>query len=149
MIERTVDESLNKPESAEVINVVVFSSFTGVDFAFFFLPVCLGLLVFTRRRRHKAASINCLLLWLVLIVGASSAICQSVYTTYSYRDHMLYNNAHLTTVFNIDFAEIVFCMISLGVSSVLFYQELQLRKHRECENRSRMSRPDAKQNSEK
>ncbi len=110
--------------------MVVFSSFTDKDFAYFFLPVCLGLLVFIRRRRRKQAVINCLLLWLVFIVGSFSAICQSIYTTYSYRHNSLYNNAHLTTIFNFDFEQIVFSLICMGVSSVLFYQELQLRKHR-------------------
>lgn len=47
-------------------------------------------------------------LWLVLIIGGILEICDDIYTTYSYRHNHLYNNDTLTTVFNYDFAKIVF-----------------------------------------
>ncbi len=48
--------------------------------------------------------------------------------TYSYRHNHLYNNDTLTTVFNYDFAKIVFCGVLIFVSIGALLQELLLNK---------------------
>ncbi|RYI06695.1 hypothetical protein EVY24_17585, partial [Klebsiella pneumoniae] len=64
----------------------------------------------------------------VLIFFLIVYFCYDIYTTYSYRHNHLYNNDTLTTVFNYDFAKIVFCGVLIFVSIALLLQELLLNK---------------------
>ncbi|MET5801399.1 hypothetical protein WIA62_15405 [Klebsiella pneumoniae] len=92
-------------------------TFTFKDFIAFMIPLFIGGLIFNRRRKRKEVRVKFSFLWLVLIVGGILEICDEIYTTYSYRHNHLYNNDTLTTVFNYDFAKIVFC----GVLIFCFY----------------------------
>lgn len=103
--------------------------FTFKDLIAFMIPVFIGVLIFIRRRKRDIVRVNCLFLWLVLIIGSFVENCISIYTTYSYRHNHLYNNDNLTTVFNYDVARAVFFVIVMIVSVVLFFQELRLKKH--------------------
>lgn len=102
--------------------------FTFRDLIAFMIPVLVGVFIFIKRRNRNKVRGNCSLLWLCLIGGSFSGIYNDIYTTYSYRHNYLYNNDTLTTVFNYDIAGIVFFVILIVVSIVLFLQELRLKK---------------------
>ncbi|EIX9424894.1 TPA: hypothetical protein MIU18_14905 [Klebsiella pneumoniae] len=106
----------------------VLLTFTFKDFIAFMIPLFIGGLIFNRRRKRKEVRVKFSFLWLVLIVGGILEICDDIYTTYSYRHNHLYNNDTLTTVFNYDFAKIVFCGVLIFVSIALLLQELLLNK---------------------
>lgn len=82
--------------------------FTFKDFIAFTSPLFVGWLIFNRRRKRKEVRVNFSFLWLFLIVGSFLEIYDEIYTTYSYRHNHLYNNDTLKTVFNYDFARVVF-----------------------------------------
>jgi len=103
--------------------------FTFKDLVAFMIPAFIGMLIFIRRRKRKKVRVNCLFLWFVLISGSLVEICTTIYTTYSYRHNHLYNNDNYSTVFNYDIANIVFSVIVMLVSIVLFIQEIRLKKH--------------------
>lgn len=102
--------------------------FTFKDFIAFTSPLFVGWLIFNRRRKRKAVRVNFSFLWLILIVGSFLEIYDEIYTTYSYRHNHLYNNDTLTTVFNYDFARVVFFVVLIVVSMVLFIQEVIIKK---------------------
>ncbi|KDF23580.1 hypothetical protein AF48_01889 [Klebsiella aerogenes MGH 62] len=102
--------------------------FTFKDFIAFTSPLFVGWLIFNRRRKRKEVRVNFSFLWLVLIVGSFWEIYDEIYTTYSYRHNHLYNNDTLTTVFNYDFARVVFFVVLIVVSMVLFIQEVIIKK---------------------
>lgn len=102
--------------------------FTFKDFIAFTSPLFVGWLIFNRRRKRKEVRVNFSFLWLALIVGAFLEIYDEIYTTYSYRHNHLYNNDTLTTVFNYDFARVVFFVVLIVVSMVLFIQEVIIKK---------------------
>ncbi len=102
--------------------------FTFKDFIVFTSPLFVGWLIFNRRRKRKEVRVNFSFLWLVLIVGSFLEIYDEIYTTYSYRHNHLYNNDTLTTVFNYDFARVVFFVVLIVVSMVLFIQEVIIKK---------------------
>lgn len=102
--------------------------FTFKDFIAFTSPLFVGWLIFNRRRKRKEVRVNFSFLWLVLIVGSFLEIYDEIYTTYSYRHNHLYNNDTLTTVFNYDFARVVFFVVLIVVSMVLFVQEVIIKK---------------------
>lgn len=102
--------------------------FTFKDFIVFTSPLFVGWLIFNRRRKRKEVRVNFSFLWLVLIVGSFMEIYDEIYTTYSYRHNHLYNNDTLTTVFNYDFARVVFFVVLIVVSMVLFIQEVIIKK---------------------
>ncbi|MBE0176929.1 hypothetical protein FOT89_10335 [Klebsiella aerogenes] len=102
--------------------------FTFKDFIAFTSPLFVGWLIFNRRRKRKEVRVNFSFLWLVLIVGSFLEIYDEIYTTYSYRHNHLYNNDTLTTVFNYDFARVVFFVVLIVVSMVLFIQEVIIKK---------------------
>ncbi|MDI9056080.1 hypothetical protein MT441_07770 [Klebsiella variicola] len=107
-------------------------TFTFKDFIAFMIPLFIGGLIFNRRRKRKEVRVKFSFLWLVLIVGGILEICDDIYTTYSYRHNHLYNNDTLTTVFNYDFAKIVFlwgfdlCFYCASSSGVAFKQAVTL-----------------------
>lgn len=106
-------------------------TFTFKDFIAFMIPLFIGGLIFNRRRKRKEVRVKFSFLWLVLIVGGTLEICDEIYTTYSYRHNHLYNNDTLTTVFNYDFAKIVFvgfdlCFYCASSSGVAFKQAVTL-----------------------
>lgn len=103
-------------------------TFTFKDFIAFMIPLFIGGLIFNRRRKRKEVRVKFSFLWFVLIVGGILEICDEIYTTYSYRHNHLYNNDTLTTVFNYDFAKIVFCGVLIFVSIALLLQELLLKQ---------------------
>lgn len=102
--------------------------FTFKDFIALTSPLFVGWLIFNRRRKRKEVRVNFSFLWLVLIVGSFLEIYDEIYTTYSYRHNHLYNNDTLTTVFNYDFARVVFFVVLIVVSMVLFIQEVIIKK---------------------
>ena len=102
--------------------------FTFKDFIAFTSPLFVGWLIFNRRRKRKEVRVNFSFLWLVLIVGSFLEIYDEIYTTYSYRHNHLYNNDTLTTVVNYDFARVVFFVVLIVVSMVLFIQEVIIKK---------------------
>lgn len=102
--------------------------FTFKDFIAFTSPLFVGWLIFNRRRKRKEVRVNFSFLWLVLIVGSFLEIYDEIYTTYSYRHNHLYNNDTLTTVFNYDVARVVFFVVLIVVSMVLFIQEVIIKK---------------------
>lgn len=102
--------------------------FTFKDFIAFTSPLFVGWLIFNKRRKRKEVRVNFSFLWLVLIVGSFLEIYDEIYTTYSYRHNHLYNNDTLTTVFNYDFARVVFFVVLIFVSMVLFIQEVIIKK---------------------
>lgn len=102
--------------------------FTFKDFIAFTSPLFVGWLIFNRRRKRKEVRVNFSFLWLVLIVGSFLEIYDEICTTYSYRHNHLYNNDTLTTVFNYDFARVVFFVVLIVVSMVLFIQEVIIKK---------------------
>ena len=102
--------------------------FTFKDFITFTSPLFVGWLIFNRRRKRKEVRVNFSFLWLVLIVGSFLEIYDEIYTTYSYRHNHLYNNDTLTTVVNYDFARVVFFVVLIVVSMVLFIQEVIIKK---------------------
>ena len=61
-------------------------------------------------------------------MGSFLEIYDEIYTTYSYRHNHLYNNDTLTTVVNYDFARVVFFVVLIVVSMVLFIQEVIIKK---------------------
>lgn len=102
--------------------------FTFKDFIAFTSPLFVGWLIFNRRRKRKEVRVIFSFLWLVLIVGSFLEIYDEIYTTYSYRHNHLYNNDTLTTVVNYDFARVVFFVVLIVVSMVLFIQEVIIKK---------------------
>jgi uncharacterized membrane protein len=102
--------------------------FTFIDLIAFIIPVLIGLIIFTKRRKRNQITANCLLTWLFIAAVSFCEIFSTIYTTYSYRHNKLYNNDKFNTVFNYDFAYIVFFAIVMVVAVVLFVQELRLRK---------------------
>ena len=102
--------------------------FTFKDFIAFTSPLFVGWLIFNRRRKRKEVRVNFSFLWLVLIGGSFLEIYDEIYTTYSYRHNHLYNNDTLTTVVNYDFARVVFFVVLIVVSMVLFIQEVIIKK---------------------
>lgn len=102
--------------------------FAFKDFIAFTSPLFVGWLIFNRRRKRKEVRVNFSFLWLVLIVGSFLEIYDEIYTTYSYRHNHLYNNDTLTTVVNYDFARVVFFVVLIVVSMVLFIQEVIIKK---------------------
>lgn len=103
-------------------------TFSLRDLIAFIIPALIGLIIFIRRRKRNKVGVNCLFLWFALITGSFMEIFTTIYATYSYRHNQLYNNDKLTTVFNYDFANIVFFAIVMLVSVVLFFQELRFNK---------------------
>ena len=101
--------------------------FTFKDLIAFITPILIGSFIFTKRRKRNQVTINFLFLWIALIIGSFYEIYNTIYTTYSYRHNHLYNNDKLTTIFNYDFAKVVFFVIVIIVSVVLLFQELRLK----------------------
>lgn len=101
--------------------------FTFRDLIAFVIPAFIGMFIFIRRRKRNEVRVNCLLLWLFLIIGSFSDIFSTIYTEYSY-SHLYYNDRP-TTIFDYDLARIAFFVIVILVSAVLFFQELRLKKH--------------------
>ncbi len=101
--------------------------FSFRDLIAFMIPAFIGGLIFIKRRKRNEIRVNCLLLWFFLIIGSFSDIFATIYTEYSY-SHLYYNDRP-TTIFDYDLARIVFFVIVMLVSVVLFFQELRLKKH--------------------
>lgn len=101
--------------------------FTFKDLIAFIIPMLIGSFIFNKRRKRNQVTINGSFLWIALIIGSFYEIYNTIYITYSYRHSNLYNNDKFTTIFNYDFANIVFFVIVIIVSVFLFFQELRLK----------------------